>query len=58
MGDRAKGFTTATLKESVFKKLRELSDLDKRSISNELDIIIDFYVLKNHITLKETSPVV
>jgi hypothetical protein len=58
MGDRTKGFTTATLKEPVFRKLRALSDLDKRSISNELDIIIDFYVSKNHINLKETLSVV
>ncbi|MGI0101210.1 MAG: hypothetical protein ACREA7_01275 [Nitrosotalea sp.] len=55
MGKKAKGFTTATLKEVVFKKLRQLSDLEKRTISNELDIIVDFYVSKNNLKLAEAS---
>ena len=55
MGKKAKGFTTATLKEAVFKKLRQLSDLEKRTISNELYIIVDFYVSKNNLKLAEVS---
>ena len=51
MGKKAKGFTTASLKEQVFNKLRQLSDLEKRTISNELDIIVDFYVSKNNLRL-------
>ena len=53
MGKKAKGFTTAALKEAVFKKLRQLSNLEKRTISNELDIIVDFYVSKNNLKLAE-----
>ena len=53
MGKKAKGFTTATLKEHVFKKLRQLSDLEKRTVSNELDIIVDFYLSKNNLKLEE-----
>ncbi|MDE1766172.1 MAG: hypothetical protein KGI27_07855 [Thaumarchaeota archaeon] len=58
MGKKAKGFTTATLKEAVFKKLRQLSDLEKRTVSNELDVIVDFYVSKNNLKLVEVSQVV
>ena len=52
MGKKAKGFTTATLKEPVFKKLRQLSDLEKRTVSNELDVIVDFYLSKNNLKLE------
>ena len=55
MGKKAKGFTTATLKEAVFNKLRQLSNLEKRTISNELDIIVDFYISKNNLKLAEVS---
>lgn len=58
MGKKAKGFTTATLKEAAFRKLRQLSFLEKRTISNELDVIVDFYVVKNNLKLEEVSQVV
>lgn len=42
-----KGFLTVTLKETVVEKARKQAKLEKRSLSNLIEIVLDYYLEKS-----------
>jgi hypothetical protein len=51
-------YVNMSIKPDVASKIRELAKVERHTLSDELEIITEFYVLKNHIKLKETLSVV
>lgn len=51
-------YVNLSIKPDVASKLRDLAKVERHTLSDELEIITDFYISKNHIKLKETLSVV